>query len=149
MVFYINFIIMDSITSFRNRYKHVCHIDFSQSSVCGYSSLSPLSADELRALSPVLVDGSYHSDSSSLDFQPSLLSRISRLPKNFTPRNLSDSDILATASPRYIHDIADIDLYSKSLINDIPVSSSEDSIDDSSSVDAVNPTASDSSNSNS
>lgn len=107
----------------------------------GVVCVSVLSREDIYAISPPVIDGTYHSDVASLDSQPSLMQRIEKLPKSFAPRGLEDEDLFTLAVPRSAHDITDIQNmldYSASQL----VSSSDEPTPSADSAPAAEPTPS-------
>lgn len=108
---------MIDVISYKKKYRN--DIPVSPISVLGINALPDISLEELRLITPIPQDGSYHSDVASSDKQPSLFNRIESLPKSFAPRGLSDEDIINSCGSRSLHDIADIDNVSQGYIDNV------------------------------
>lgn len=95
------------------------YFDSTLTSVAGLSCLPQEDEESLALIAPFPEDGSYHSDVASMNSQPNLLSRVSKLPQRFAPHGLSDEDIINACGSRSLHDIADIDNVSKNVVNNL------------------------------
>lgn len=108
---------MIDVISYKKKYRNDTPV--SPTSVLGINALPDMSLEELQLITPIEQDGSYHSDVASADKQPSLFNRIEALPKSYAPHGLSDADIINACGSRSLHDIADIDNVSHTLMEDV------------------------------
>lgn len=94
---------------------------FDSQIVCvnGLSCIAQEDEESLTLIAPLMEDGSFHSDVASADSQPNLLTRVTQLPRHYSPHGLSDEDIINSCGSRSLHDIADINNASENALNNL------------------------------